>query len=118
MSKRKIVTVDLGTESFYDVLDGKTPDQIIQRMEEYKVAYSGRDIYFDIQSYGYDGGKELYLYERREENDKEYEKRVAEEKKAKAKANADKATKEAKEFAEFQRLQKKFQGKSAFTGEL
>lgn len=95
---------------FYDVLDGKTPDQVVEAMKYYQDKYAGRDVYFDIQPYGYDGGKDLKLRERRLENDKEFEKRVAEEKKAKAKAKEAKATKEAKEFLEYQRLQKKFEG--------
>ena len=93
---------------FYDILDGKTPDQVIEAAESFKKEYAGRDIYFDIQSYGYDGGKQLNLRERRLETDKEFEKRIAEEKKAKAKQKEAKAIKEAKEFAEYQRLAKKF----------
>ena len=116
MSKRKIVCESLGSESFYDILDSKTPEQVIERMQEIRAYYGTRDVYFDIQSYGYDGGKELYMYERRLETDKEYDKRIAEEKKEKAKVKEAKAIKEAKEFAEFQRLQKKFQGKSVFNG--
>ncbi len=109
MSKRKIVCESLGSESFYDILDSKTPEQVIQRMQEVRAYYGDRDVYFDIQSYGYDGGKELYMYERRLETDKEYDKRLAEEKKVKAKAKDAKALKEAKERAEFMRLKKKFE---------
>jgi len=96
---------------FYDVLEGKSPDQVVEAMKYYQDRYAGRDVYFDIQSYGYDGGKELTLRERRLENDKEYAKRIADEQKVKAKAKETKAAKEAKELAEYQRLQKKFQGK-------
>jgi hypothetical protein len=116
MSKRKIVCESLGSESFYDILDGKTPEQVIEHMQGVRAYYGDRDVYFDIQGYGYDGGKELYMYERRLETDKEYDKRIAEEKKVKAKAKEAKATKEAREFLEYQRLQKKFQGKSVFNG--
>jgi len=115
MSKRKILDVVVDEYvDFYDVLDSKTPDQVVEAMKYYQEKYVGRDIYFDIQSYGYDGGKELKIRERREENDKEYEKRLGEEKKERARKKQTKAEKEAKEFLEFQRLQKKFQGKSAF----
>ena len=113
-AKRKIVNVHLSSESFYDVLDSRTPEQVIERMIRLRSEYPDRDIYFDVSSYGYDGGKELDLYERREENDKEYAKRMAEEKKIKDQELAAKATKEAKEFAEYQRLQKKFQDKTVF----
>jgi len=110
MIKRKIVTESLGSESFYDILDSKTPEQVIQRMQEIREYYGDRDVYFDIQSYGYDGGKELYMYERRLENDKEYDRRIALEKKEKVKAKDAKALKKAKERAEFERLKKKFEG--------
>ncbi len=109
MSKRKIIVTEIGQESFYDYLDGKTPDQVIKEMQRLRDYYQGRDVYFDIQSYGYDGGIELYLYERREENDKEYAKRLAEEKKEKEAKKKSKAEKEAKEYAEYLRLQKKFE---------
>lgn len=99
---------------FYDVLDGKTPDQVVEAMKYYQEKYVGRDVYFDVQSYGYDGGKELKIRERRLENDREFYKRTEEEAKAKAKAKEDKKTKEAREFLEYQRLQKKFQGKTVF----
>ena len=99
---------------FYDVLDGKTPDQVVEAMKYYQDQYTGRDIYFNIDTYGYDGGKELTLRERRLENDKEYEKRMAEVAKDKNAKRAAKLLKEEKEFAEYQRLQKKFQGKSGF----
>lgn len=116
MSKRKILDVSVDEYiGFCDVLDGKTPDQVVKAMQYYQEKYAGRDVYFDVYSYGYDGGKELHLRERREENDKEYAKRLAEEAKVKAKAKEDKKTKEAKEFLEYQRLQKKFQGKTVIS---
>jgi F0F1-type ATP synthase alpha subunit len=113
-AKRKEITVKLGTESFYDILDQKTPEQVIEEMQGFIQFYAGRKISFNVAPYGYDGGIELELYEHRLENDREFEKRIAEEKKVKDKAKEDKKTKEAKEFAEYQRLQKKFQDKSAF----
>ncbi len=109
MSKRKIVCESLGSESFYDILDGKTPEQVIEHMQGLRTYYGTRDVYFDIQSYGYDGGKELYMYERRLETDKEYDKRLSEEKKVRVKAKEAKALKEAKELAEYERLRKKFE---------
>lgn len=115
MSKRQILDVEVNDYiDFYDVLDGKTPNQVVEAMKYYKDTYVGRDVYFSVDSYGYDGGKELKLRERREETDKEYEKRMAEEKKIKEVKKKSKAEKEAKEFLEYQRLQKKFQGKTVF----
>ena len=115
MSKRKILDVEVNDYiDFYDVLDQKTPAQVVESMSYYLEKYAGRDVYFDIQSYGYDGGKDLKLRERREENDKEYAKRMAEEKKEKEAKKKSKAEKEAKEFLEYQRLQKKFQGKGVW----
>lgn len=109
MSKRKEITVKLGTESFYDILDQKTPEQVIEEMQGFIQFYAGRKVSFNVAPYGYDGGIELELYEHRLENDKEFEKRTAEEKKVKDKAKETKAAKEAKELAEFKRLKKKFE---------
>jgi hypothetical protein len=109
VEKRRVLDVEVNDYiDFYDVLEGKTPDQVVEAMKYYQEKYVGRDVYFDIQSYGYDGGKELKIRERRLENDKEFEKRIAEEKRVKAKEKEAKATKEAREFLEYQRLQKKF----------
>jgi hypothetical protein len=109
MSKRKILDVEVNDYiDFYDVLDGKTPDGVVEAMKYYQEHYKGRDIYFDIQSYGYDGGKELKLRERRPETDKEFEKRTQAEKKERAVKREAKAVKEARERAEYERLKKKF----------
>ncbi len=108
--KRKILDVEVNAfVDFYDVLQGKTPAQVVEAMSYYIEKYAGRDVYFDIVHYGYDGGKELKLRERREENDREFYKRTTEEAKARAKANEDRKTKEAKELLEYERLKKKFE---------
>lgn len=109
MSKRKIVNVKIGTESFYDILDQMTPGEVIERMKELQAGYPERHVYFNVSGYGYDGGKELELWESREETDKEFNKRIAEESKIKAKQKEAKAMKEAKELAEYERLKKKFE---------
>lgn len=109
MLNRKIVDVDTAIYVDFDEFNGKTPEQVIETMEQYAVDYPGRDLYFNIKYYGYDGGKELEIRERRFETDKEYNKRVAEEKKAKDLKKQQKADKEAKELAEFIRLKKKFE---------
>lgn len=107
-AKRKEVTVMVSNLSFYDVLDGKSPAEVIEWMQELQEDYEGRKISFDVSSYGYDGGLELELWECRLENDKEYEARIAKEKKEREIKKRNIADKDAKEFAEFQRLQKKF----------
>ncbi len=110
MSK-KVLDVEADIYADFDDFDGKTPEQIIESMESFRTEYPGRDLYFHINRYGYDGGKEMTMRERRFETDREYNKRLAEEAKAKAKEKEQKAVKEAKEFLEYQRLQKKFAGK-------
>ena len=114
VEKRLALDVEAKYYVDFDDFDGKTPEEIIETMKALRAEVGDADVYYYIESYGYDGGKTLKLRQRRLENDKEYEKRMAEEKKFKAKAREDKAAKEAKEFAEYQRLQKKFQGKSVF----
>ena len=108
-SKRIIVDVESDLYVDFDEFDGKTPDQIIETMKDYAIAYPGRDFYFHIHRYGYDGGKDLTLRERRLENDKEFNDRIKAEKKAKEEKVQKKADKEAKELAEFIRLKKKFE---------
>ena len=110
MSNRKIVNVKIGTESFYDILDQMTPAEVIERMDELQAGYPDRDVFFNVSPYGYDGGLNLELWERREETDREFNKRIAEESKIKAKQKESKAIKQAKELAEYQRLKKKFEG--------
>lgn len=111
MTKRLILDVEVTDcyVDFYDVIDSRTPDEIIEIMEHYKERFKDRDVYFSVESYGYDGGKELKLRERREETDREYYKRLDEEKKAKDAKKKLKAAQEAKEFAEYERLRKKFE---------
>ncbi len=111
MSKRQILDVAVQDcyVDFYDVIDSRTPTEIIKVMEYYRERFKNRDVYFSIESYGYDGGKELKLRERREENDKEFNKRLAEEKKVKEAKKKLKADKEARDLAEYERLRKKFE---------
>jgi hypothetical protein len=113
-AQRKEVTVRLGTESFYDILDQKTPLQVIAEMQEFDLRYAGRKVSFNVAPYGYDGGLELEVWEHRLENDKEFAKRREAEAKDREKEKLRKRTNLEKEFAEYQRLQKKFQGKSEF----
>lgn len=114
-AKRKEITTKLGTESFYDILDQKTPEQVIERMQELRAEYPDRKVSFNVSPYGYDGGMELELWEYRLENDKEFDKRTKEEAKERELEKKRKQAKVDKEFAEYQRLQKKFQRKSVFS---
>lgn len=113
-SKRKLINVQLGNESFYNLLDQKTPDEVISEMLALSNQHGDRKIYFNISPYGYDGGLELELWETREENDKELAARRAQEAKEREKEKKRKLTNSEKEFKEYLRLQKKFQGKSEF----
>lgn len=111
MIKRKEITQRLGTESFYDILDQKTPEEVIERMRELQSEYTGRKISFDVEPYGYDGGTQLVLYEHRLENDEEFEKRTEAEAKERELEKKRKQAKVDKELAEYERLKKKFEGK-------
>lgn len=114
MAKRKEITQKLGTESFYDILDQKTPEEVIQRMQELRAEYRDRKVSFNVAPFGYDGGLELEVYEHRLENDKEFKKRREAEAKDREKEKLRKRTNQEKEFAEYERLKKKFQGKTVF----
>ncbi len=105
---KKIITERIDSQSFYSILDMNTPEQVIEAVQGIRDYYGSRDIYFNIAPYGYDGGMELELYERRPETDAEYAKRTAAEKKEREKKKAAAAKKKDKEYAEYLRLLKKF----------
>jgi hypothetical protein len=107
--KREILDVQINDYIDFDVIEYKTFDEVIAQMESLKKEYKGRDIYFYVQSYGYDGGKELRLYERRLETDKEYAKRCKTIELEKEKQAQSKKSKEEKERATYERLRKKFE---------
>jgi len=113
-AQRKMLDVEVNEYIDFGEFDGKTFDQVIEGMLALKEDFGDRDVYFYIHHYGYDGGKELQLRERRLENDKEFAKRREAEAKDREKEKLRKRTNLEKEFAEYQRLQKKFQGKSEF----
>lgn len=109
MAKRKEITEKLGTESFYDILDQKTPEEVIERMQELRAEYPDRKVSFNIAPYGYDGGIELELWEHRLENDKEFAKRREAEAKVREQERQRRLAKADKERAEYERLKKKFE---------
>lgn len=107
--KREIIDVELNDYIDFDVLEYKTFDEVIDQMNLLKKEYANRDVYFFVQFYGYDGGKELRLRERRFETDKEYNKRCKEFEAEKEKQAKAKKSKEEKELATYERLKKKFE---------
>lgn len=109
MSDRKTVDSLIKGESVFDILDGETPDGVIEQMQTLKKSYEGRDIFFRASYRGYDGAIDLELWERRPETDKEYKFRVAREQKEAATRARIQQEKKDKEFREYQRLKKKFE---------
>ena len=109
MSDRKIVEVLIRfNESFDNILHDKTPEQVIVYMEEFRSQYRNRDIYFRIEPYGYDGGANIALWERREETDEEYDLRMLAEKDALQRENERKKKMKEKELKEYLRLKEKY----------
>lgn len=110
MQQRKTVTVTIKEGvSLYDLLDECTPDDAIQKMEEYKDFYSGREIRFKVGYCGYDGGVVLDIIETRLETDKEYDKRIKVEEKQAGLRKAAKVKSEEQERKEYERLKKKYE---------
>lgn len=107
--KRLIIDQRIGSLSFFDILDDNTPDNVIAEINKIKQEYKDRDIYFKVEYYGYDGGCDLNLHERRLENDEEYNMRLADEKKMDKQRKNKQRSIEEKERAEFERLKRKFQ---------
>lgn|SRR3990167_297903 len=102
MSNRKIIEAYKERVCLYEILDNNTPDEVIEIMEILKKRFEGCDIYFNVTNYGEDG-LEIKLFERREENDKEYKQRIIKEKRIKTEQDT-------RELIEYQRLHKKFAG--------
>jgi hypothetical protein len=113
MEHRKEVTETVDAYvSLYDILDERSPDEVIQAMEMYKHQYLDRRIKFSVEPYGYDGGSQLFLIETRLENDQEYNQRIKAEKKEEERKKAAKIKAEAKELKEYERLKKKFEARA------
>lgn len=113
MKQRKEVTVTIeNCVSVLDILEGLTPDGVIQKMEEFKEAYQDRNIRFGVEYYGHDGGVEIVLQETRLETDKEYDRRIKAEQKEEERLKAAMAKTDEKERKEYERLKKKFEKKS------
>ena len=109
-----------------DLFDGRSLDDVILDLQSRLHAYEeeifthDKEMKFEVEHYGYDGGMELYVRVQRWETDKEYDRRVAKEWAAKEKARKARETKkqrarqelfakEADERAEYERLRAKFE---------
>ena len=95
--------------SLYDLLDGKTPEQVKTELDSMLNNYivyirEGCKLTFDVDQ-GYDGGTELKLRITRKETDEEYANRLNEEKTIKDKAKA-------LRLKEYLRLKAEFEGES------
>jgi hypothetical protein len=89
------------TLRFDDIFYGKL-EYIIEMLQDWKTEGNWEGI--DIQSIGYDGAVEYYLYKHRLETDKEYEKRMKELEKQKDKELKQKE----KRRKEYLKLKKEF----------
>jgi hypothetical protein len=105
VSDRKIIDSWVRNAYMYHTFHNKTPMQVIQNLQDLMETYKNRELFFrHEETEEVPGQYTINVYERREENDREYKARVAKENKAKAKD----ATL-SKEFEEYQRLKKKFE---------
>jgi predicted house-cleaning noncanonical NTP pyrophosphatase (MazG superfamily) len=105
MQDRKIIDVRIQTGyNFYNILDGKTFEEVKLVMDELKEIFIDSDIYFSVHcDYDYTN---LDLIERRLENDEEYNRRLDREKNERLEAKV----KEAQERKLYEQLKKKFEG--------
>lgn len=127
MSKERLRVEDRREQIYIeDLFEGQSFDSVITALSiwyrgefEQDVLLHGYDVKFSVEYYGYDGGMELYAVVYRDENDKEYAKRMAEEAKAREKKRLAKEKKQERarkilaeseeaERAEYERLKAKF----------
>ena len=109
MNKRTVTEIIDHDLSFFDLLDKKSPDEVIQKVKEYKDQYPDREIIFDVSHWGYDGGIDLSLIGTRLETDAEYNKRLKAEQKEREKISAAKAKSDEQDRKTYERLKKKFE---------
>ena len=102
MSKKKRVLDRRDQVFINDLFDGRQIDDVIldltsmlQKYEE-EIFTHDKEVRFETEYYGYDGGMELYVRVERWETDKEYSKRQEREQAAKEKAAKTRATKKAR----------------------
>lgn len=124
MAKKRVL--DRRDQVFIDDLfDGRSIDDVILDLQsmlhkyEEEIFTHDKEVRFETEYYGYDGGMELYVRVQRWETDREYNKRQEQEQAAKDKAAKAQATKKAKALAQaltteqeeralFEKLKKKF----------
>lgn len=104
MSKKRVLD---SREQVYihDLFDGRAIDKVIidlqcmlHRYEEEIFTYD-KEVRFETEEYGHDGGTNLYVRVDRWETDQEYQKRLAREQVAKDKAKRAREAKKAKALA-------------------
>lgn len=105
--KRLTVKSTLLDLSLYDVFDGRTPADVMEYIQQIQQQYLGRELYFEIRSYH--ETMDLVLYEQRLQTEFEYQQYLkiwSQEQERKRKVKQDQKD---REFADFQRLKKKFE---------
>ena len=106
MSKERKRVLDRREEVFInDLFDGRDIDDVILDLQsmlhryEEEIFTHGKEVRFETEYYGHDGGLNLYVRVLRWETDREYEKRLAREQAAREKAAKVRATKKARALA-------------------
>lgn len=95
--------------SLFDLLDFKTPAQVIEHLQLIQKKYAGLEVFFKLSTWGYDGGVDLELWKQREQTDEEYDRLLAAYTKEQDRKKKAAKLKKDSEFAEYQRLKKKFE---------
>jgi hypothetical protein len=108
VSDRKIIESWVRNAYMYHTFHNKTPMQVIQNLQDLMETHKNQELFFrHEESEEFLGQYTINVYERREENDREYKARLAKELKDKDDAGSLATIK--KEFEEYQRLKKKFE---------
>ena len=104
MSKKRVL--DRREEVYInDLFDGRAIDDVILDLQsmlhryEEEIFTHDKEVKFETEYYGYDGGMNLYVHVLRWETDREYEKRRAREQAARDKAKKARETKKARALA-------------------
>jgi hypothetical protein len=115
--KRKIIEALVpgytGVNLLSDLLDNKTPRQVIDFLQKIEEQYAGRDVFFcSTIHYSHDESYTVVnLWEHRLETDKEYENRLATQHLVNQTKQLAKDRAEKDERAQYERLKKKFEPK-------
>ena len=105
MNDRKIIDSWVRNAYVYHTFHNKTPMQVIQNLQDLMETHKNRELFFrHEETEEVPGQYTINIYERREENDREYKARLAKELKDKDDAGSLATIK--KEFEEYQRLKK------------